>query len=349
MSFPKFFPVGTTGTRKSNWTHFEKKVIDYLRTKSPMCGTLGLLPDLLPEARVVQIFGQANMDAQGRPQNPGLEPQVDTAENARLHQKWIADRTVWRSYQEALAAAYSEYCDAIVSDEPSNRALSGAHGYITQPSLAELHAAMRDIYGTLSTFDVNALNIELAAIWDPSAQDMASFVASKATIVRTLTNAGFEPNYLQPIIALETGVRNSTSASDFNLTLEIWKSTYPTPATQTFANLSAALITKAESINNPTASAHGYVAASAQQPATAERDSLLSTIANLEARLVAMEARPRDSTTTASTTRVFCHTHGWCAHSSKDCKSPLTGHNNSAPSNTVPLKQRAGKRPKKDN
>jgi hypothetical protein len=62
---------------------------------------------------------------------------------------------------------------------------------------------------------------------------------------------------------------------------------------------------------------------------TLQSPELIALIAKVAAEAVANATRgqpPRNRTTTNRSPRAYCWTHGSCAHSSKDCRSPKEGH-----------------------
>ena len=121
----------------------------------------------------------------------------------------------------------------------------------------------------------------------------------------------------------------------YPLAIDAWARQYPTIALQTFQNLQDAIqISDNNRDRLATAQTHGYgVAASVVPVPTAVPPSdtslLIAQFAAMAARMEAWESKAavpalqpkKDSQ------NHYCHTHGLCAHSSKDCRTPGPTHN----------------------
>ncbi len=116
--------------------------------------------------------------------------------------------------------------------------------------------------------------------------------------------------------------------------IDAWAREFPTIAVQTFQNLQDA-IQLAENNRDrlATAATSGYGVAAAVRSvsvpiAPTDTSILLAQFAAMAARLDAWETKTNSSLPSKKDTpNQYCHTHGLCAHSSKDCRTPGPTHN----------------------
>ena len=120
----------------------------------------------------------------------------------------------------------------------------------------------------------------------------------------------------------------------YHLAIDAWAREFPTIALQTFQNLQDAIqIADNNRDRLATAMTHGYGVAAAVRavptpvPIT-DSSLLLAQFAAMAARIEAWEAKsalPPQSKKESQ--NKYCHTHGLCAHTSKDCRTPGPNHN----------------------
>jgi hypothetical protein len=116
--------------------------------------------------------------------------------------------------------------------------------------------------------------------------------------------------------------------------IDAWAREFPTITVQTFQNLQDA-IQLAENNRDrlATAATSGYGVAAAVRSVSApiaptDTSLLLAQFAAMAARLDAWETKTNSSLPPKKDTQnQYCHTHGLCAHSSKDCRTPGPNHN----------------------
>ncbi len=189
-------------------------------------------------------------------------------------------------------------------------------------------------FGRLTPFEMQDVNKSLDAYYFPGTQSLPAehfgFHVVQAHNTALANNAPFSKRH--KVAKLRDSL---LPCGLYPLAIDAWARQYPTIALQTFQNLQDAIQI---SDNNQdllaTAQTHGYgVAASVLSVPAAVPPSdtslLLAQFAAMAARMEAWESKAavpalqlkKDSQNHC------CHTHGLCAHFSKDCRTPGPTHN----------------------
>ena len=189
-------------------------------------------------------------------------------------------------------------------------------------------------YGRLTPLEIEDINKSLDDFYLPETQSLPEHFGKHVQAHNTAlaNNAPFsERNKVAKL-------RGSILPSGlYHIAIDAWAREFPTIALQTFQNLQDVIqIADNNRDRLATAMTHGYGVAAAVRavpPPVSIPDSslLLAQFAAIAARIEAWEAKttpPLQPTKESKNNNKYCHTHGLCAHTSKDCRTPGPTHNN---------------------
>ena len=274
--------------------------------------------------------------------NPGpMNPLANAAER-RQHTTEVKDfetqQLGLREVKQAILAAIHPHYLAPMC-QPVVRMANRTVQWIMQASLFEE-------YGRLTPLEMAEITRGLDHYFFPETQSLPEHFAHHLTAHNTAIANDTPFNERDKVAKLHSSL---LPCGLYHLAIDAWARDFPTIGLQTFENLRTAVqIADNNRDRLATASAYGYGVAAAVRPAPAtvhapEYALILEQFAALAARIDNSEAKlpPPQSKKDAT---YYCHTHGLCAHSSKDCRTPGPNHNVNATSrNTMggaPAKRR---------
>ena len=186
-------------------------------------------------------------------------------------------------------------------------------------------------YGRLTPLEMEDINKSLDDFYFPETQSLPEHFGKHVQAHNTAlaNNAPFSER--DKVAKL----RDSLLSCDlYPLAIDAWAREFPSIALQTFQNLQDAIQVADNNRDRlSTAMTHGYGVAAAVRavptpaPIT-DASLLLAQFAAMAARIEAWEAKTAlPPQTKKEAQNNYCHTHGRCAHTSKDCRTPGPNHN----------------------
>lgn len=319
-------------TPRESWLPFFESVCDFAASKTASNQEFGLLGAVLSVDQYEQI-------SPGRPfeilANPG--PPLPLADAAVRRQREVTIRSFetqqlgLRELKQAillkiLAQFLAPMCQPIV--RMANRTVY----WIIQVSMFEE-------YGRLTPLEMAELTRGLDISFSPDILTLPEHFANHLNAHNTAIANNSAFNEREKVSKLRSSL---IPCGLYHLAIDAWAREFPTIGLQTFANLRSAIqIADNNRDRLATASNFGYgsAAAATAAPAPAAHSSeytlLLQQFAALAARIDKAEAKD-SSRPPSKTDSQYCHTHGLCAHSSQDCRTPGPNHKlNATAKNTM--------------
>ena len=259
------------------------------------------------------------------PLAPPAERRLHAAQTKEFETQQLGLREIKQSLVTAIHAHYlAPMCQPVI--RMANRTIQ----WIMQDSLFE-------DYGRLTPLEMAEITRGLDHLYSPETQTLPEHFANHLAAHNTAIANNSPFNERDKVAKL----RNSLLPCGlYHLAIDAWAREFPTIALQTFENLRVAVqIADNNRDRLATASTFGYGAAAAVRPALAsgpppEFALILEQFAALAARIDNSDAKAPPPPSKKESQ--YCHTHGMCAHSSKDCRTPGPTHNaNATAKNTM--------------
>ena len=313
-------------TPRESYLPFFESVCDLAASKTASNQEFGLLGAVLSIA-------QYEIISPGVPFvvliNPGpLNPLANAAER-RQHATEVKDFETQQLglrevKQSMLAAIHPHYVAPMC--QPVVRMANRTVQWIMQESLFEE-------YGRLTPLEMAEITRGLDQFFSPETQSLPEHFANHLTAHNTAIANDSPFNERDKVAKLRSSL---LPCGLYHLAIDAWAREFPTIGLQTFENLRTAVqIADNNRDRLATAAVFGYGVAAAVRPAPTTMPSpeyahILEQFAALAARIDNSEAKlpPPPSKKDSQ----YCHTHGMCAHSSKDCRTPGPTHNVNATS-----------------
>jgi hypothetical protein len=221
-----------------------------------------------------------------------------------------------------LAQIHPHYVAPIMC-QPVVRMVNRTVQWIMQHSLFEE-------CGRLTPLEMAEITRGLDHFYSPETQSLPEHFANHLTAHNTAVANDTPFNERDKVAKLRSSL---LPCGLYHLAIDAWAREFPTIGLQTFENLR---MTIQIADNNrdclATASAFGYGVAAAVRPAptpvpTPEYAPILEQFAALAARIDKKTDSKSQSSQPKKDTSPYCHTHGLCAHSSKECQTSGPNHN----------------------
>jgi hypothetical protein len=337
------FPDLSSATDHKLWPQIANKILLLASNQCPYLGIMGLVPEMISPAQLARRYDADTIDARTPVPPPGVEPGVATADQHRLHSKWVSDNDRYKKYLADKTQFFQAYASAVQNNPVVFMDMrNDTTGIIAHRTLLALHTAMETAYGTLTASDFRDLERDLNLVWNPSTQTLQQYVAALSDTFLSFSIANQPVAALQQWLRLNDGITKSTRAADFDTCIQLYCSNTPVLVNRTFSGLAKALIAHDKSLSNPTARQHGYAASVQPAPTPPVPPTELAQMQQMILSLQAQLNHPVAAATHAPVTGTveapkFCHTHGWVSHPGKGCENKLPGHDDNAPTNSVPL------------